>query len=362
MHRYAHLTSPPHPLHHYTTQQAAADYDDKMTLLREESAKGDADLQALFSKKATLDQQLGEQQEVLLEVQARHERVARETEKASKDVGKKQRRLQRITDEIQRIQAELDEDPTRKTLFNKLMKHIKRAESAEEEVESLRNTCYEDMQSWKKKIERMKEKAADAHARGTDEVEMETLMEQIAHTKGKFDPFRKVSAELDRVLAGLNRQIDAVPTRAELVQYEKRFSELYEQASWKYAETELSYNRYNMLTEKVRYLQKEKDLMKSIETQCTEVLNPKEPAERKTELAQNIHGIVEKVELSKDNVVSELQVEKMKLEVKTSDYTVLIEAHRNYLQCIKDLEEEFEQNQKLTSKITSLQAAVTEAE
>eukprot|EP01061_Rhynchopus_euleeides_P009190 TRINITY_DN18322_c0_g1_i2.p1 TRINITY_DN18322_c0_g1~~TRINITY_DN18322_c0_g1_i2.p1 ORF type:complete len:245 (+),score=103.64 TRINITY_DN18322_c0_g1_i2:718-1452(+) len=242
------------------------------------------------------------------------------------------------------------------------MKQLKKAETAEEDVEAKRSSCYDDMQAWKRKIERMKEKAAEAHERGADEVGLQALVEQLEHTRGKFDPFRKLSAELDRETSHLNRQIDAVPTRAELVQYNKRFSELYEQASWKYAETELSFNRYNMLTEKVRYLTRETDLMRSIEQQCTEVLNVKETNERKVELAKNIHDIVEKVAQSKDKVAADSLAEKQKLESRTAEYTKLIEAHRAYLQCIKDLEEEFEQNQKLTSKVTSLRAALAEAE
>ena len=332
-----------------------------MNVMRDEAMKGDADLQALLDKKQRLEDREVELRAEGSDVREQHQKAAKDAEKAAKDAGKKARRVQRITDEIQKMQDALDEDAEKKTLFNKMMKMLKKADSADEQVESLRDTCQAELQAWRKKVDKMKDKAAEASERGADEGELLQVTEMVEHTKAKFDPFRKVSAELDREIAKLNRQLDAVPTSAELVQYERRFSELYEQASWKYAETQQAYNSYNMLTEKVRYLTKETDLMRSIEKQCTEILNPKEANENKQQLAKTIAEIVGKVVISKSRVSDEVEGDKAQLTSKTAEYTKQIEVQRSYLLAIKDLEEEFESHQKLSSKIETMKAALAEA-
>ena len=53
------------------------------------------------------------------------------------------------------------------------------------------------------------------------------------------------------------RSIDDIPTRTELIQYERRFVELYQQTSWKLEETRKYYALYNTLETQLSFLQKE---------------------------------------------------------------------------------------------------------
>jgi len=64
----------------------------------------------------------------------------------------------------------------------------------------------------------------------------------------------------------LQRKIEDVPTRTELVQYERRFVELYDQVSSRLEETRNYYDSYNTLDDTKRFLAKEVSLLKSIET------------------------------------------------------------------------------------------------
>ena len=54
-----------------------------------------------------------------------------------------------------------------------------------------------------------------------------------------------------------SRAIDDIPTRIELVQYERRFHELYEQIGIKLNETKKYFSMYNTLSDMVTFLQKE---------------------------------------------------------------------------------------------------------
>ena len=53
----------------------------------------------------------------------------------------------------------------------------------------------------------------------------------------KWTKARQLLAEKNQALALIQRKIDDIPTRTELVQYERRFVELYDQVASKLDET-----------------------------------------------------------------------------------------------------------------------------
>lgn len=65
-----------------------------------------------------------------------------------------------------------------------------------------------------------------------DKDELARLQEvEDTHTKilGKYNRLRQMLAERNLNIAHTTRLIDDVPTRTELIQYERRFTELYDQ-------------------------------------------------------------------------------------------------------------------------------------
>lgn len=71
-------------------------------------------------------------------------------------------------------------------------------------------------------------------------------------------------ADANLEVAGTARTIDDIPTRTELIQYERRFAELYQQVAWKLGETRKYYDFYNQLESNLNFLQKEIKLLNSI--------------------------------------------------------------------------------------------------
>ena len=69
----------------------------------------------------------------------------------------------------------------------------------------------------------------------------------------------------------LKRKIDDVATRAELVQYERRFVELYEQIAANLEETRRYYSKYNALTDTHKFLAKEISILNSISSKYVTV-------------------------------------------------------------------------------------------
>jgi hypothetical protein len=67
---------------------------------------------------------------------------------------------------------------------------------------------------------------------------------------------RQLLAESNREVAEKIRVIDDVPTRTELIQYERRFGELDRQVKWKKDEIKKYSALYSILETKLAFLQK----------------------------------------------------------------------------------------------------------
>nr|CAI5851907.1 unnamed protein product [Callosobruchus analis] len=116
-------------------------------------------------------------------------------------------------------------------------------------------------------------------------------------------------AKKNRRVAALQRQLDNIPNRAELAQYQRRFLELYNQVAAKLKETKQYYTLYNTLEDTRQYMQKELSLLNSISESYTEaVLTPS----GKEEFLRQMHNIVESVRQSKLKVEHRLNEEKGK--------------------------------------------------
>lgn len=84
--------------------------------------------------------------------------------------------------------------------------------------------------------------------------EVEEMWQEV---KAKHERGKQLLARRIREAATLRRKIDDVPTRTELIQYERRFVELYEQVAAKLGETRKYYATYNTLEQTLSFLQRE---------------------------------------------------------------------------------------------------------
>jgi len=86
------------------------------------------------------------------------------------------------------------------------------------------------------------------------------------HTKvmAKYNRLRQMLSEMNLEVASNARIIDDIPTRTELIQYERRFVELYQQVAWKLEETRKYYAMYNTLETSLKFIQQEIKLLDSI--------------------------------------------------------------------------------------------------
>ena len=344
--------------------QFSAEYESRMAELRADALKDDNEMANLHKKKTQLEKRqaaLKEEQEKYAELVESQRLAQQQADKLSKDCGKKERRLNRIIEEIRNIETQLAENPKKKSLFKKLLKALEKIEQIEKDSDAFRKKCSEQQSSWKKKTQKAADRLQKAIEYGEDEDELSALRLQLEKVKSRMQPIVKEVAAKDRQIATHQRTIDRIPTRAELTQYEKRFHELYEQVAWKFEETKQNYNRYNVLTETAGYLSKETELMKSLESQIQEVMGASKDNDMKEALADGINEIVAKIEINNKRVDEEIDSSKSKYLSKEEEYSSLIAVQRSYLQGVKELKEAFSKNEQLQAKHESMTAAIADA-
>merc|ERR1712216_956882 len=112
--------------------------------------------------------------------------------------------------------------------------------------------CKQQLQELQAERQKQQEGTEDEHLAKVHEIERVFDAETA-----KADKMRRLLGQKGRQIASVQRQIDDIPTRAELMQYERRFRELYQQVASKSEETKKYYDSYNTLEEKKGYLTKE---------------------------------------------------------------------------------------------------------
>uniref|UniRef100_A0A452QMA9 Coiled-coil domain-containing protein 93 n=1 Tax=Ursus americanus TaxID=9643 RepID=A0A452QMA9_URSAM len=175
--------------------------------------------------------------------------------------------------------------------------------------------------------------------------------------KEKLYKIRLLQARRNREIAILHRKIDEVPSRAELIQYQKRFIELYRhagllwmrlQVSAVHKETKQFFTLYNTLDDKKVYLEKEISLLNSIHENFSQAMAS--PTARDQFLRQ-MEQIVEGIKQSRMKMEKKKQENKMRRDQLNDQYLELLEKQRLYFKTVKEFKEEGRKNEVLLSKV-----------
>ena len=246
--------------------------------------------------------------------------------------------------------AQLEAQSKQQSELVTLKKLIALNESLKKQEGEFKASCKTQMQDYKARI------AALQSSSDGDDTEENQKMQDIEdmHIKisAKYDKLRLVLSEVNLEVSNSIRSIDDVPTRTELIQYERRFAELYQQVSYKLDETRKYYDIYNTLDTTLGFLQKEIKLLNSIHENFHAAMS--NPGAKQAFLEQ-FEAIIKGVDDShrkqkaifdrKDKEVEELKVQNQEL----------VDKQRLYFKTVKDFQEECTKNEWLLQKLEQLQ-------
>eukprot|EP00466_Bigelowiella_natans_P014751 jgi/Bigna1/85400/estExt_fgenesh1_pg.C_30435 len=164
----------------------------------------------------------------------------------------------------------------------------------------------------------------------------------------KYNKLRGLLAKKNLQIARVTRSIDSIPTRAELLQYQRRFVELYELVSSKLVETRKYFELYNMLEEKHRYMVNEVELLNSISKSVPKLMGS---ATGQADLGKNFSSIIQGMRTSEDQVVKRCELEKGKCGVLSDKHKKMLMKQRKYFQAVKEFQEECHKNERLQAAV-----------
>lgn len=206
--------------------------------------------------------------------------------------------------------------------------------------------------SCKAQLQDINARLAVAEQSSATELEEAAKMSEIEamHAKmaAKQAHLRQVLAECNLESSNISRAIDDVPTRSELIQYERRFAELYQQTRWKLSETRKYYGLYNTYDTTLTFLQKEVKLLNSISDNLGEAMKT---SASKAEYLQQIEQIVKGVDDSLSRQLNSCNNKEKGLDEIKATYQTLVDEQRGYFKAVKDFQEECTKNEWLTNKL-----------
>ncbi|KAG8509581.1 Coiled-coil domain-containing protein 93 [Galemys pyrenaicus] len=340
-------------------KQIVSKYAEKQSELSTEESPEKLGTSQLHRRKViSLNKQIAQKTKHLEELRASHSNLQARYDETKKTLTE----LKSYSEKLDKEQADLEkiESKADPSILQNLRALVAMNENLKSQEQEFKAHCREEMTRLQQEIENLKAERAP----GGDEKTLssgeppDALTSVMTHNedldrrynmeKEKLYKIRLLQARRNREIAILHRKIDEVPSRAELIQYQKRFIELYRQISAVHKETKQFFTLYNTLDDKKVYLEKEISLLNSIHENFSQAMAS--PAARDQFLRQ-MEQIVEGIKQSRMKMEKKKQENKMRRDQLNDQYLELLEKQRLYFKTVKEFKEEGRKNEVLLSKV-----------
>ncbi|KOC71140.1 Coiled-coil domain-containing protein 93 [Habropoda laboriosa] len=228
-----------------------------------------------------------------------------------------------------------ENDSVYKRLEQLLLVH----DGLKEQEHNFREQCKSDLNLLKGKLQGTESSTSE---------EEEDRLKEYEQQKEAVTKARLQLAKKNRAIASLTRQLDDVPGRSELTQYQRRFMELYNQVSGKHKETKQYYTLYNTLDDTKLYLSKELSLLNSIQDNYNEAMAS---TSGKEQFLKQFEAIVSGVKRNKAKVERRCADEKNRRDALSLELVTLIEQQRKYVAAVRQLTIECRKNEALLAQL-----------
>ena len=244
--------------------RAKKQYADEAEKLRKETedsaprtARGRA--AAFARQEAALVKRVEIAQQALDAAEAANEEVATRVAAIQKQIGTVEKYTAKVQKMIGKLEVQENSGPHKESLAA-LKKLVLLNEQLKAQDSAFRAGCA------KQKAE-LEERITTLRAGGASPEEAARLLEideMHDDVLSKYNKGRTLLGRKGQEISAMARRIDDIPTRTELIQYERRFVELYELVSLKLEETRKYFTTYNTLNETRDYHDRETRLIGSI--------------------------------------------------------------------------------------------------
>jgi hypothetical protein len=260
--------------------------------------------------------------------------------------------LAAVTRELAEVEALTPQDENAQAHLATLRQLVMRNEELKREKNEFRAKCRLELEALQGRIEKLKlHVAQDASDQDEESLRLNEIEQMHAQMAQKHKAMKLAAAKQTRALHLKMKQIDEIPTRIELVQYEKRFVELYDEVALTLDETRKYYCVYNTLKTTHEFLEKEISLINSISDNFDVAMGSKTATQaffmQIENIIQNVQGTVAKQQTARDD-------HQASVDTLDSKYQLLLEQERMYVNAIREFQKECEKNEKLAARLEEL--------
>ncbi|XP_068824188.1 coiled-coil domain-containing protein 93 isoform X2 [Capricornis sumatraensis] len=340
-------------------KQIVSEYAEKQSELSSEESPEKLGISQLHRRKViSLNKQILQKTKQLEELQASHTDLQAKYEGKKKTLTELKGHSEKLDKEqtaLEKIEAKADP-----SILQNLRALVAMNENLKSQEQEFKAHCREEMARLQQEIESLKAERApgrdektlsggESHGALTSAMtHNEDLDRRYNMEKEKLYKIRLLQARRNREIAILHRKIDEVPSRAELIQYQKRFIELYRQISAVHKETKQFFTLYNTLDDKKVYLEKEISLLNSIHENFSQAMAS---SASRDQFLRQMEQIVEGIKQSRMKMEKKKQENKMRRDQLNDQYLELLEKQRLYFKTVKEFKEEGRKNEMLLSKV-----------
>lgn len=262
--------------------------------------------------------------------------------------------------ELQQTSDAIQQDPSAQPYVGKLRELLSQHEALKSQKDAFRAQCRAELDQLQQTILQLKQQAtSDATTQDEDEARLRHVEAKHAKMQARYMELKRAVASQTREVLLKMKQIDEIPTRIELIQYEKRFVELYDEVALTLDETRKYYCVYNTLKTTHEYLEKEISLINSIYDNFDVAMSAKTATDaffsQVDAIVKNIRGALAKQEAQR-------KAHQLEMEMLDSKYQVLLERERTYVSAVRDFQKECEKNDRLVARVQAATASPSAAE
>jgi len=339
-------------------RRAAASYEEMMKKQEEEAAAEAAgaprgqeqsflrQLDALKRKVAQASELSAARGAVVADVESKSADLAAKLAKAQKRIGK-------IAAETAKLEA-LEGQAENREILAQLRGLVQLNESLKSQEAAFKESCAQQRREMKALLASLDPAGAAGGEEDEETARMRAVERMHTTELDSLSKLRRVLARKNQEIASLNRRIDEVPTRAELLQYERRFVELYELSSEKHAETKKFFALYNATQASHDFMSTEVKLLNSIIDAFPAAVLKGGPASRQ-EFLQKLEAILSGVAANKQAVAQEAEQQAEQKDKLTERYNALLEKQRHYFKAVKEFQDECYKNETLQALIDKME-------
>ena len=235
-------------------------------------------------------------------------------------------------------------DPEQRASVERVMALIKRASSTKADEKEFKAECKKRMLELKDEIERGGEHTLTEEERA----QIEEVDATHRREREKFEGERAMLNKRSRAVALLRRKLEDIPTRPELIQYERRFEELYDTVQAKLKETRKYFAAYNVLADTKKYLRKEISLLNSVQQQVAPAL---ETLSGKSSLVTALAAIQDGVTANIKLVDAKLKSERDAEAECRARHDDAVRLQRQYVALVKELRDAVARERELSAAL-----------